>query len=334
VAHGAQRGLVDDVRQLCARGTRRHAGDHGKVAVGAELDLFGVQTQNAFASLQVGQFHGHTAVKTAGAGQGGVQRFGAVGGGQNDNALGGVKAVHLGQKLVQGLLALIVDAHAGRAVALFADGINFVNKYDAGCFFVGLLEQVAHLAGTHAHEHFHKFTAGNAEKRHARLAGHGAGQQRFACARRAYQQHALGHFGTDILVLFGVVQKVHDFLQALLGLVFARYIVKFYAGLVIDDILLGARFAAEQHRVAAHAFHALAQRAVGPPEQQDQGQEGNYHVQQRVPDGGVLVDRAELHARVLQTGDEVGILRDGVGFVRLIVVIHKVNLLILDLDGL
>ena len=97
--------------------------------------------------------------------------------------------------------------------------------------------------------------------------------------------------------------------------------------------MLGTGFSAEQHRVAAHAFHPLAQRTVCPPKQQNQRQKGNHHVQHHVPDGGVLVDRAELHARVLQPGNQVGILRNGVSFVRFIVIIYKVNLLILNLDG-
>ena len=205
VANGAQRGFVDDVGQLSAGSTGGHAGHNGKVAVGTNLDLFGVQAQDALAAFQVRQLHGYAAVKTAGAGQGRVQRFRPVGGGQNHNALRGVEAVHLGQQLVQGLLALVVAAQAAGTITLFADGIDLIDKHDAGRFFARLFEQVTHLGGTHAHEHLHKLTAGDGEEGHAGLASHSAGQQRFAGTRRAYQQHALGHFGADVLVLLGVV---------------------------------------------------------------------------------------------------------------------------------
>ena len=56
-------------------------------------------------------------------------------------------------------------------------------------------------------------------------------------------------------------------------------------------------------------------------------------VQQRIPDRGRLINRAELHPRILQPGDEVVVLRNGVGFVGIVVLVHKVDLLIFDLDG-
>ena len=111
-----------------------------------------------------------------------------------------------------------------------------------------MFEQVAHFGSTHADEHLHKLTACDGEERHAGLTGHSAGQQRFAGARGTYEQHALGHFGTDFLVFLGVVQEVNDLLQALLGFVLTGNIMEFDTGLVVHHILLGTGFpAAEQH---------------------------------------------------------------------------------------
>ena len=235
------------------------------------------------------------------------------------------------------MLALVVAAKVRPAVTLFAYGIDLVDKDDAGRFFACLLEQVADFRRTHADEHLDELTARDGEERHAGLAGDGAGQQRFAGARRAYEQHALGHFGTDILVFFRVVQEVYNLLQALLGFVLARYIVEFDASLVVHDVLFCAGLAAaEQHGVAAcaaHLLHLFGCPAVDEPEQQNHRQEGNDEVQQRIPDGGALIDCTELNTRILQPGDKVVILRDGVGLVGVFVFVHKVNLLILDLDG-
>ena len=167
--------------------------------------------QDLLAALEVGKLHGHPAVKAAGAGQGRVKGFGAVGGGQNDDTGVALKTVHLGQQLVQGLLALIVAAVLA-AAALLANGIDLINKHDAGRFLLGLLEQVAHLGGTHAHEHLHELGAGDGEEGHVGLTGHSLGQHGLAGARRAHQQDALGHLGTNALILAGVVQIVDDFL--------------------------------------------------------------------------------------------------------------------------
>ena len=133
-----------------------------------------MQAQDALAALQIGQLDGHAAVKTARAGQRRVQGFRAVRRRQDDDALRGVKAVHLGQQLVQRLLALVVAAKVGAAVTLLADRIDLINKDDAGRFFTRLLEQVAHLGRAHADEHLHKLTAGDGEERHTGLTSHGS----------------------------------------------------------------------------------------------------------------------------------------------------------------
>ena len=110
--------------------------------------------QRGNASRQVGPVDGDAAVEPTGTQQGLVQDLRAVGGGQKDDALGGVEAVHLRQELVQGLLALVVAAHA--IVTGFADGVDLVDEDDAGGDFVGLLEEVPDTGRAHAHEHLHK----------------------------------------------------------------------------------------------------------------------------------------------------------------------------------
>ena len=186
-AHGAQGGLVDDVGQLRAAGAAGGPADGVEIDVRLHLHVLGVHLEDGDAALQVGKLDGDAPVEAAGAQEGLVQAFGAVGRGQDDHALGAVKAVHLGEQLVEGLLALVVAADAGRAVALFADGVDLVNKHDARGLIRGLLEEVAHLGRAHAHEHLHKLAAGDGEKRHLSLARDGLGQKRLARARRAYE---------------------------------------------------------------------------------------------------------------------------------------------------
>ena len=141
--------------------------------------------------LEVGARHHDAPVEAARAQQRRVEHVGAVGGGDEDDALVGLEAVHLHQQLVERLLALVVTAaQAGAAVA--ADGVDLVDEDDAGGVLLALLEEVAHAAGADADEHLHEVGAGDGEERHAGLAGDGLGQQRLAGARRAHHQHALG----------------------------------------------------------------------------------------------------------------------------------------------
>ena len=192
VAHGAQRCFVHDVGKLRAGSAGGHARDLVEVDVLGDLDLLRVDLQDSLASLEVGQLHRHAAVEAARARERGVEGFGAVRGGENDDAVVALKAVHFGEQLVQGLLALVVAAVLA-AAALLANGVDLVDEDDAGGLLLGLLEEVAHLARAHADEHFDKFRAGHREERHIRLAGDRLGEHRFTGSRRADEQNALGH---------------------------------------------------------------------------------------------------------------------------------------------
>ena len=93
-------------------------------------------------------------------------------------------------------------AHAG--AALTAHGVDLVDKDDAGGGGFCLLKQVAHARRAHAHKHLDKVRARDREERHARLAGHGLGQQGLAGARRANQKHAAGDLGAHVAVAVGL----------------------------------------------------------------------------------------------------------------------------------
>ena len=229
--------------------------------------------QDSLASLEVGQLHRHAAVEAARARERGVEGFGAVRGSENDDAVVALKAVHFGEQLVQGLLALVVAAVLA-AAALLADGVDLVDEDDAGGLLLGLLEEVTHLARAHADEHFDKFGARHREERHIRLAGDRLGEHRFTGSRRADEQDALGHRRADLLIFAGVVQVVDDLGEVLLGLILARDIVKLDAlgGL---DIHLGVGLAhVEHHGVAsaAHLLHHLARHILSQRDKDDDGQ--------------------------------------------------------------
>ena len=217
-------------------------------------DILGMHLEDRDASLQVGQLHRDAPVKPARAQQRRVERFRPVGGCKDDDALGAVKAVHLGQQLVKRLFTLVIAAQAA-AVTFFANRINLVDEHNAGRLFTRLLEQVAHLGRAHTDEHLHELRAGDREERHVRLTCDRLGEQRFAGARRADKQRAFGQLCADACIFAGVMQEVHDFGQGLLGLVLSGNVRKGLAGLSLR-IDLCARLA-EAHGVAAHALHHL-----------------------------------------------------------------------------
>ena len=185
-----------------------------EVDVGRQRHLAHVHLEDLLAADDVRVRHDDLAVETAGPQQRRVEHVGPVGGGDEDDALVRLEAVHLDQQLVQRLLALVVAAaEAGAAMA--ADRVDLVDEDDARRVLLGLLEHVAHAAGADADEHLDEVGARDGEERHVRLAGDGAGEQRLAGAGRADQQHAARDAAAEPLELLRVAQELDDLLRGL-----------------------------------------------------------------------------------------------------------------------
>src|SRR4030095_3407432 len=113
VASGSgQGGLVDQVGQFGPDHARGGRGDRVQVDIVGQRHPADVDLQDLAAGGLVGGAGGGAAGAPAGAQQGRVEDLGPVGGGQHDHVLGAGEAVHLGQDLVEGLLALGGAAHA------------------------------------------------------------------------------------------------------------------------------------------------------------------------------------------------------------------------------
>ena len=184
-----------------------------------------MKLENRLAAGKVGQLNGNTAVETARTQQSRIEAIGTVGGRENDDALVVIKTVHLRKQLVERLLALIVTAKAA-AIALLADGIDLIDKDDAGGLFLCLFEQVANLGGAATDEHFDELGTGNREERNARLAGNGFGKKGLTGSRRADEQHATRQLGADLLIALGLLEEIDDLFKRLLSLFLACDVFK------------------------------------------------------------------------------------------------------------
>ena len=279
-AYRTQRRFIDDIRKLRTGGTRGCPCDCAEINSAFHLDIFRMYLEDCLSALQIRQLHGNSSVESTGTQQCLIQCFGSVRCRQNNNTLSAVKAVHLRQQLVQCLLPLIVAAHAV-AVTLFPDGINFINKYDTGCFFVCLLKKVAHLCRAHADKHFHKFRAGNGEEGNLCLTCNRLRQQCFPCSGRAYEQCALWHGCADFRIFLGIMQKIHNFAQCVLRFILPCNVLKGLARLRLH-IYLRIRFP-EGHRIAdaAHLAHGFFHHKL--PQQE----EYNKHHKRAEPGGNL-----------------------------------------------
>ena len=152
--------FIDDVGKLSTGGTGCHSGYSSEIHIIGNFDLLGMNAEDLFSAIQVGQLYGNPTVKTSGTGQCRVKGLGAVGSRQDHHAGVALKAVHFRQQLIKGLLPLIIAAHS-TGIPLLTNGIDLVDKDDTGRFFFGLLKQISYLTGTHTHEHLYELRAGD-----------------------------------------------------------------------------------------------------------------------------------------------------------------------------
>ena len=113
-ARREQRRLIDQVGQVRAGEAGGATGNLRGFHVFRQRYLAHVHLENLLAAADIGQSDHHLAVEAAGAQQRGVQHVRTVGGGDDDNAVIDLEAVHLYQQLVQGLLALVMAARRDR----------------------------------------------------------------------------------------------------------------------------------------------------------------------------------------------------------------------------
>ena len=291
LAHGAQRRFVGKVCKVCAHAARGRERDLLEVNVLGELDAARVDLKGREAAGKVRAVYRDAAVEAAGTQQRLVEHLRAVRRGEDDDALAGVKAVHLGEQLVERLLALVVAAAVAAAVAGFADGVDLVDEDDAGGDLRRFGEEVAHAARADAHEHFNKVGAGDGEERHLCLARHGLCKQRLTRTGRADEQRALGDLRADGGVLLGVVQKVDDLDERFLRLVLTGDVRERHAcGLFHVDLGVGLADVADAAD-PAHAAGLFRQKVHQQHERADhqhRGQDIGHHKGEHRRDGRLI----------------------------------------------
>ena len=167
------------------------------------------------------------AVKTAGTQQCRVQNVRTVGCSNHNDAFVSAETVHLNQQLVQSLLALVM-ATAKTCAALTAYSINFIDKHDARCTFLCLVEQIAYTRCADTDKHFYEVRTGNTEERNSRFTGNCLRQQGFACTRRAIEQNTFRNLSSQVIILLRMLQEFNNLFQLLLGFFSTGNILKGY----------------------------------------------------------------------------------------------------------
>ncbi len=239
--------------------------------------------EDLLSSLHIGKGHDDLPVEAARTQKRRIQDIGAIRGRNEDDALVGFEAVHLDQKRVQGLLALVVTA-AQPCAAVASDGVDLIDEDDAGSIFLALREEVPHAGGADADEHLDEVRAADREEGHIGLTGDGPGQKRFPRTRGPHEENPLGNPPAEAGEFLRIPQKVDDLLQLRLGLVDAGHVVEGHLfRLVRHEPGLAL---AEGHGLASPGLH-LAHEEDPDADEKERRQPGDEHrhVPRRILDG-------------------------------------------------
>mmetsp|Transcript_11410 Transcript_11410/g.38914 ORF Transcript_11410/g.38914 Transcript_11410/m.38914 type:complete len:440 (+) Transcript_11410:277-1596(+) len=275
--------LVEQVGEARAAHAGGARSDSIELHVRSERLVTRVHLEDGQAALAVGEVHGHAAVEAARAEERRVEHVGTVGGRDDHDARVLLEAVHLSQDLVERLLALVVAAKlaAARAGALPADGVDLVDEDDARSVLLRLREDVAHARGAHAHEHLHELGARRGDEGRARLARHGAREQRLACPRGPFHDDAARDLGAHLGELGRVLEELDHLRELELGGVAAGHVVEDDARLRLElhlgpglAHLEGVHPAAAARAATRAAAHAAAREQRQTAEEEDGHDEG------------------------------------------------------------
>src|SRR5581483_3831964 len=177
------------------------------------------------ATTDVGLVEHYAAIEAARTQQRGIEHVGAVRGSNDDNICILIKAIHLNEQLVQGLLTLVV-ATGTRVSTLTTNRVNLVDEDDTGCVLLRFLKEVSHAGRTNTYKHFYKFGTTDTVERDACFTSYGAGDQRFTGSWRANEQYAFGSTCPHSGETLGMLKELNDLLKFQLGLFHSSHIFK------------------------------------------------------------------------------------------------------------
>mmetsp|Transcript_18095 Transcript_18095/g.28613 ORF Transcript_18095/g.28613 Transcript_18095/m.28613 type:complete len:619 (-) Transcript_18095:383-2239(-) len=169
-------------------------------------------------------------VQTSWSLNGGINDVGPIGGPNEEDLLGRINTVHLGQQLIHDTIAG-ATCIATRATTCARNRIQLVKKQNAGRSVSRLIKHIAHIGLTLAKPHGQQFWSLDADEVGRALRRNRLREQSLAAARRTPQQTAsrrrLSILGVDL----GVLDRVlHHLDHVLLGRLQTANILPFHIG--------------------------------------------------------------------------------------------------------
>merc|ERR1719199_1410500 len=284
------------VQQVCEHSARETG---GATRNGLEVDVVGerlvarVHAEDGNAALEVGVVDHDASIEAARPQERRVEDVSAVGRGDHDDSGVALEAIHLGEDLVESLLALVVAAALSTAT-LAAHSIDLVDEDDARSVLLGLSEEIAHARSANSNKHLHELGAGHREEGHSGLARNSTSEERLASAGRALENQAARDAGAQLGETLRLLEELHNLFELDLSTVNTDHVLERDAG-VGDHLYLGLGLT-HLHRVARAARHAAARHApvLSAVRQEEEAAEEEEREGQRLQDAAATALRGVL----------------------------------------
>ena len=207
--------LIHQVLQISAGKASSSLGDLLQIHILSKRLILGMNPKNLLTAFNIRTSHSNLTVKSSWTENSRIQNIHTVGGSHYNDSLIHAETIHLYQKLVQGLLSLIMAAaHSG--TTLSCHSIDLINENNTWCMALAFLKKVSHTGCTYTDKHFHKVRSGNGEERNSCFPCNRLGKKSLTGTWRAYKDYALGDSSPHSGILLGILQEIYNLLQFLL----------------------------------------------------------------------------------------------------------------------
>src|SRR5262249_13207819 len=147
-----QCGFVYHIREICTDKPARDRGERFGVDLRVDLDVLQVDFDDFLPAGDIRPVDQYMPIEATWTKEGGIQCVRSVRRAHYDPAAVRIEAVHFDKQRVKRLFALVVAADV-TAAARFAERVELIDKDDAGCFLLSLLEHIADASRAHTDEH-------------------------------------------------------------------------------------------------------------------------------------------------------------------------------------
>mmetsp|Transcript_27199 Transcript_27199/g.39835 ORF Transcript_27199/g.39835 Transcript_27199/m.39835 type:complete len:387 (+) Transcript_27199:1186-2346(+) len=187
-----------------------------------QFHVTGVNTEHFQTAIFIGNTNVNFTIKTSKTTKSRINSVGAVGTSNNNDGSTLFQPIHERKHLTNNTSFYL-------PIGLFTfwcNGINLINKDNAGGILLGLGEDITDTGSSHSNKHLYEFGTGDGDEGNTSLTSNGLGKKSLTCSGRTIQDNSSGNSASVLGVNLRLLQKVNNLNQFHLGSITSGDILK------------------------------------------------------------------------------------------------------------